>query len=84
MVLVSRWDVLWSRPLLLSRIDLSGHAYSLPTYCTHESHVDARSKYEMEITAIRKAVCGGSISKGCDNGASGGGVEGWGAGDGRA
>ena len=53
-VIVSRWDVLWSRPLLLSRLDLSGHGFNLPTYCTHEHHIDHKSAHEMASVAVRR------------------------------
>ena len=64
LVMVARWDVLWSRPLLFHRLDLSGHSFSLPTYCTHERHVDHKSSYEMGVNAVRKATCGGSHAPG--------------------
>ena len=42
LVVVSRWDVLWARPMLFSKIDVSADAFNLPTYCTHAHHVDHR------------------------------------------
>ena len=64
LVMVARWDVLWSRPLLFNRIDLSSHAFSLPTYCTHERHVDHKDPNEVATAAARKATCGGGHAPG--------------------
>ena len=40
-VMVSRWDVLWTRPFLLSRIDLAANAFALPTCELHPPHPPA-------------------------------------------
>ena len=63
-VLVSRWDVLWSRPLILSRLDLSQHAFTVPTFCTHARGVDRQSDVEKQLSAFRKLACGGESSAG--------------------
>ena len=63
-VMVSRWDVLWSRPFLFSRVDTSGNAFSLPTYCTHTHHIDHKSDLEKRLHDYRTAVCGGAHSHG--------------------
>ena len=55
-VLVSRWDVLWNRPLLLSRLDLSRHGFTVPTFCTHARGVDHKSDVERSLTAFRRRV----------------------------
>ena len=64
MVMVSRWDVLWQRPFLFGRIDVSDDGFSVPTYCTHASHVDHKSDLEKSLGEFRKAVCGGMPSAG--------------------
>ena len=63
-VMVARWDVLWSRPLLFSKIDTTGNAFALPSYCTHESHIDHNSPVEKAFNDMRKATCGGGHSAG--------------------
>ena len=42
-VVVSRWDVLWQRPLLLDRLDLSAGAFVVPHFCTHARGVERTS-----------------------------------------
>ena len=64
-VMVARWDVLWSRPFLFSRVvNPSRDAFFLPTYCTHASHVDHKADVERKLMAYRNAVCGGAHSHG--------------------
>ena len=63
-VMVSRWDVIWSRPFLFSRVDTSANAFSLPTFCTHASHVDHKAPLERSLHEYRRAVCGGAHSAG--------------------
>ena len=63
-VVVSRWDVLWSRPLRLAQLDLSAHAFTVPTFCTHARGVDHKSELERGVAAFRRAVCGGDASVG--------------------
>ena len=63
-IMVSRWDVIWNRPLLLSRIDVSRGGFVLPQYCTSSRGVDHKSEDEKAAVTFRKAVCGGPSSAG--------------------
>lgn len=64
LVLVSRWDVLWARPLELRRVDVSSNAFTVPNFCTHARGIDHRSPLERNLTAFRKAICGGPAGPG--------------------
>ena len=63
-VIVSRWDVLWGRPLHLNRLDLSSGGFVVPHFCTHARGVDHRAPLERNLTAFRRAACGGGSSAG--------------------
>ena len=67
-VMVSRWDVLWNRPVLLGGFDLSSDAYSLPRFCTPPhgrlETGDAVGKVKYENEQFRRDVCGGKATDG--------------------
>ncbi len=59
-VVVSRWDVLWNRPLSFARLDLSGGAFSVPTFCSSQHSAIDKALESGKLNEYRRNVCGGA------------------------
>ena len=56
-VMVSRWDVLWARPFLFSRVDVSSGAFALPTCARMHSHAATRLRTAFFHCSLLTAEC---------------------------
>lgn len=63
LVVVSRWDVLWQRPIALSKLQLTPETIALPTFCTAPNSMFAKAsdggQHKRAYLSWRSNVCGG-------------------------